>query len=137
MDELSALLPGLREEGGYIDAFADDAPDRVNDADERGACPFLLRTRKHSLCSIHKLALGTGRRVTDWKPAACRHWPLLLRQEGRRVRVLVQPAAEHIGCVAPAAELPGHPTVLEAYREELIEICGVEVVERRTAKKRR
>lgn len=137
MDELTALVPSLEEDDGYVDAFVEDAPSWVIDSDERGACPFLLRTRKHSLCSIHTLALQTDRRVPDWKPAACRHWPILLRQEGRRVRVLVQPAAQKIGCVAPREELPGHPTVFEAYREELIEICGEEAVRGRSKKKER
>ncbi len=131
MDELTALIPDLEGEDGYVDAFVDDGPQWVIDSGEDGACPFLLRTRKHALCSIHHLALATGRRVVDWKPAACRHWPILLRPEGRRVRVLVQPAAHRIGCVAPVAELPGHPTVFEAYREELEEICGADVVARR------
>jgi hypothetical protein len=131
MDELVALVPTLEDEDGYVDAFVDDAPTWVIDSGEDGACPFLLRTRRHSLCSIHRLALATGRSVPDVKPAACRHWPLLLRPEGRGIRVLVQPAAERIGCVAPAAELPGQPTVFDAYREELIEICGAAAVERR------
>lgn len=130
MDELRALIPTLHDGDGYIDAFVDDPPTWVIDSNDDGACPFLLRTPQHSLCSIHHLALATDRRVPDWKPAACRHWPILLRQEGRRVRVMVQPAAERIGCVAPLAELPDHPTVLEAYREELIEICGPEVERR-------
>ena len=50
---------------------------------------------------------------------------------------MVQPAAERIGCVAPVSELPGHPTVLEAYHEELVEICGAEAVRRRVKKKAR
>lgn len=136
MDELEVLLPSLRDEDGYIDAFVDDPPNWVIDSGDDGVCPFLLRTKKHSLCSIHHLALSTGRDVPTWKPAACRHWPILLKGEGRRVRVMVQPAAERIGCVAPASELPGHPTVLEAYRDELVEICGAAAVERRLPKAR-
>ena len=135
MDELRVLVPSLHDGDGYIDAFVDDPPSWVIDSGEDGACPFLLRTKKHSLCSIHHLALATNRDVPTWKPAACRHWPILLKQEGRRVRVTVQPAAERIGCVAPVADLPGHPTVLEAYRDELVEICGADVVERRLPKK--
>ncbi len=137
MDELQALVPSLHDGDGYIDGFIDDPPTWVIDSGEDGACPFLLRTKKHSLCSIHHVALNTGRHVPDHKPAACRHWPILLTGEGSRVRVMVQPAAERIGCVAPVSELPGHPTVLEAYREELIEICGADEVERRAPKKNR
>lgn len=131
MDELEAIVPSLRDGDGYIDAFVDDPPTWVIDSGEDGVCPFLNRTKTHSLCSIHSLALETDRHVPDWKPAACRHWPILLKAEGSRVRVLVQPAAQRIGCVAPAEDLPGHPTVAEAYRDELIEICGADVVERR------
>ena len=131
MDELETIVPSLRDGDGYIDAFVDDPPTWVIDSGEDGACPFLNRTKTHSLCSIHSLALETDRHVPDWKPAACRHWPILLKAEGSRVRVLVQPAAQRIGCVAPAKDLPGHPTVAEAYRDELIEICGEDVVERR------
>lgn len=137
MDELRALVPTLHDGDGYVDAFVDDPPSWVIDSGEDGACPFLMRTRKHSLCSIHHLALATNRDVPTWKPAACRHWPILLKQEGSRVRVTLQPAAERIGCVAPVADLPGHPTVLEAYRDELVEICGADVVDRRSPKKAR
>ena len=137
MDELVPLVPSLQDEDGYVDGFVDDPPGWVIDSDDDGACPFLMRTKKHSLCSIHNLALKTGRHVPDVKPASCRHWPILLRQEGSRIRVLVQPAAEKIGCVAPVADYPEHPTVLEAYRDELVEICGLEEVERRWKKLRR
>ena len=135
MDELSALLPGLEDAEGYIDAFAEDSPQWVIEPAESGACPFVLKTKTNSLCSIHHRALETGRSVPAVKPAACRHWPILLRNEGTRIRVMVQPAAEHIGCVAPRADYPDHPSVLEAYREELAEICGESEVARRLAKK--
>lgn len=136
MDELATLVPSLRDDDGYVDAFVDDPPAWVIDSDDRGACPFLLRTQARSLCSIHRLALETGRTVAEWKPAACRHWPLLLVAEGSRVRVTLQPAAERIGCVAPVADLPGHPTVFEAYREELAEITGGGSMRRRTRRTR-
>jgi hypothetical protein len=42
----------------------------------------------------------------------------------------VQEAAARIGCVAPRAELPGHPTVLEAFRPEIEELCGPAVLRR-------
>ena len=44
--------------------------------------------------------------------------------DGARIRVTVQEAARHIGCVAPRRDLPGQPTVLEAFRAELQELCG-------------
>lgn len=122
MDELAALLPRLREGDGYVNAFIDDPPDLVIESDEDGACPFLHRTRDHALCAIHSVALSTGRRVATVKPAACRHWPLLLETHRGRVRVTVQPTAYRIGCVAPPAELPGHPTLAEAFATELGEL---------------
>jgi hypothetical protein len=131
MDELAALVPALREEGEYASVFIDDPPGLVIESDDRGICPFLMRTRRHSLCSIHHLALATGRRVSDVKPAACRHWPLVLVPDDGAVRISVQPAARDIGCVAPRRELPGQPTVLEAYRSEIEELCRPPLAARR------
>ena len=37
-------------------------------------------------------------------------------------RITVHPSAERIGCVAPRAELPGHPTVREAFAREIAEL---------------
>ena len=129
MDEVAALVPSLRaEDGGYENVFVDDPPEMIIEAHEDGTCPFLRRTAKHSLCSIHTVALETGRDVPSIKPGACRHWPVMLEQDGRDVRVRLQPTAEKIGCVAPVGELPGHPTVLEAYREEIEKMCGDEVL---------
>jgi hypothetical protein len=127
MDELARLLPRLRDEDGYANVFIDDSPALLIEPDERGACPFLLRTRTHALCSIHHLALATGRSVPAHKPASCRHWPLVLAAEGNAVRVLVEPAARRIGCVAPRRELPDQPTVLDAFRAEIDELCGKEM----------
>jgi hypothetical protein len=124
MDELAKLKPTLREGRKYASVFVDDPPDVLIEADDRGACPFLRQTRQHSLCSIHELALATGRDVPSVKPAACRHWPVALVADGDAIRVTVQPAARRIGCVAPRRELPGQPSVLEAYREEILEMCG-------------
>jgi hypothetical protein len=124
MDELARLKPALRDGGEYANVFVDDPPDLLIEADGRGACPFLRRTPRNSLCSIHELALATGRDVTRVKPAACRHWPVSLVADRGFVRVTVQPAARRIGCVAPRRELPGKPSVLEAYREEILEMCG-------------
>lgn len=56
------------------------------------------------------------------KPAACRHWPLALEVEGGRVRLTVQPAARSMGCVAPRRELPGKPSVREAFHAEIEEL---------------
>ncbi len=130
MDELACRLPALRLGGGrYASVFVDeDPPDLLIEPREDGSCPFLRRTAERSLCAIHELALETNRAVPAVKPAACRHWPVTLEQEGARVRVLVQPGAERIGCVAPRDALPGQPSVLAAYREEILEICGDEVL---------
>ncbi|HEY8516235.1 MAG TPA: hypothetical protein VIS07_12035 [Candidatus Binatia bacterium] len=123
MDELAELVPSLREADGYANVFVDEEPpDLLIEADDDGACPFLFRTRKHALCSIHHVALQTGRPVPAYKPAACRHWPLTLVRDRDGVRVTLQPHALKIGCVAPREELPGQPTVAEAYRDEIAEL---------------
>jgi hypothetical protein len=127
MDELARLVPTLRTGRAYENVFVDDPPDMMIEPHDDGSCPFLLRTRRHALCSIHHLALRTGRRVEAFKPAACRHWPITLEADGDRVRVTVDPAARRMGCVAPVAELPGQPTVLEAFRSEIEALCGVDV----------
>ena len=119
MDELARIVPSLREADGYASVFVDDPPGAVIESEDDGGCPFLFRTRRHALCAVHHVALETGRAVTSFKPAACRHWPITLEAEGDRVRILVQPAARQMGCVAPAAELAGKPTVLEAFRDEI------------------
>lgn len=127
MDELARLVPALREGGGYANVFVDEEPpDLLIEPDERGTCPFLYRTRRNALCSIHSVALATGRPVASVKPAACRHWPVMLERSGAEVRVTLQPHALAIGCVAPRRELPGKPSVLDAYRAEIAEMCGGE-----------
>lgn len=123
MDELARLLPHLRAADGYASVFVDDPPGYVIETGDDGTCPFLLRTRGHALCAIHHLALRTGRPVTAVKPAACRHWPLLLEVDRGIVRLGVQPAARRIGCVAPRRELPGQPSVREAFAAEIAELC--------------
>jgi len=130
MDELAVLLPSLRDGRSYRDVFVEDPPGYVVEHDERHGCPFLLHTRERSLCAIHRVALATGRPVASVKPAACRHWPLTLEPEGRRVRVTVQEAARRFGCVAPRRELPRQPTVFEAFRPELEELCGPAILRR-------
>jgi hypothetical protein len=130
MDELARVVPRLRDGDEYRNVFVEDPPGFVVDHDEHDGCPFLLRTRTRSLCGIHSLALASGRRVEAVKPAACRHWPIALQADGRRIRVTVQEAAPRIGCVVPRAELPDHPTVLEAFRPEIEELCGADVFRR-------
>ena len=122
MDELALLVPRLRRGNTYASCFIDDPPGYAIEPLTNGACPFLMRTRTHALCAVHHLALATGRQVAAVKPAACRHWPVTLAAERGCVRVTVQPSALAIGCVAPCAELPGQPTVLEAFRDEIHEI---------------
>lgn len=122
MDELASLLPALREGRGYRNVWTDDPPGFVIDHDEEHGCPFLLQKGGRSLCAIHHLAVATGRRVEAVKPAACRHWPLALEPDRGRIRIRVQPAALDIGCVAPRAELPGHPSVREAFADEIAEL---------------
>ena len=123
MDELARLVPGLRAGREYASVFVEDPPGYVIEAADDGACPFLLRTHRHALCAIHHLALRTGRPVETVKPAACRHWPLLLDVDGSAVRLGVQPTARGMGCVAPRRELPGHPSVREAFAAEIGELC--------------
>lgn len=124
MDEVARLVPSLREADGYASVFVDDPPGLLIEARDDGSCPFLYRTREKALCSIHSVALQTGRDVAACKPAACRHWPLVLEPDGGRLRVTVEAAARRIGCVAPASELPGRPLVLDAFRAEIAELAG-------------
>jgi len=138
MDELARIVPALREDGGYANVFVDEEPpDLLIEADDDGACPFLYRTRRNALCSIHSLALATGRSVPRFKPAACRHWPVMLERAGDAIRVTLQPHALKVGCVAPRRELPGHPTVAEAYHAEIVEMCGGDAPLRRARDARR
>jgi hypothetical protein len=124
MDEVSVLVPELRVDGEYENVFVDDPPEVLIEARDDGSCPFLYRTRTRSLCAIHTVALASGRSVDEVKPASCRHWPIRLERDGGRLRVTVHPAARRIGCVAPARELPGRPLVVDAFRAEILEICG-------------
>jgi hypothetical protein len=134
MDELARVAPRLRDRRGYRNVFVEDPPGFVVDHDEHNGCPFLVRTKTRSLCAIHSVALASGRRVDAVKPAACRHWPITLVPDGRRIRVTVQEAAPRIGCVVPRVELPGHPTVLEAFRPEIEELCGPAVLRQARAR---
>ena len=121
MDELSRLVPALRLADGYADVFADEAGE-IEPRDELGTCPFLFRRRGRALCAIHHVAVTTGRDVAAVKPRACRHWPLVLESHGRRLRVGVHPDAQTIGCVAPLAELPGQPSMRDAFAVEIDEL---------------
>jgi hypothetical protein len=123
MDELAKLLPRLREDGGYASLFVEEPGGYVIDSGEDGVCPFLRRTAAHSLCAIHTLALRTGRAVPAVKPAACRHWPLLLDVVRGRAHLGVQPTALRMGCVAPRRTLPGKPSVRDAFGAEIAELC--------------
>lgn len=125
MDELARLVPGLREGRGFANVFSDEArPVQIEPRDESGTCPFLFRAGGHALCSIHHTASTTGREVAAYKPRSCRHWPLIVVRHRGRLRLTVHPSAERIGCVAPVAELPGQPTVLQAFAGEIEEIVG-------------
>lgn len=124
MDELALLLPHLRSAGGYENVFVEDPPGFTIEPRADGSCPFLYRARRHALCGIHSLALASGRAVAAVKPAACRHWPLMLAADGGRVRLTVQPTAARMGCVAPRARLPGKPSVFEAFRAEIAELAA-------------
>jgi hypothetical protein len=126
MDELSRVAPWLRQEDGFVDAFAAE-PDEIEiePRDEKGTCPFLFSHQGRSLCAIHHTALQSGRDVAAVKPRACRHWPLVLEPRGRCLRITVHPSAQSMGCVVPLAELRGQPTVREAFRREIEELRAV------------
>ena len=123
MDELVRVVPRLRGKDGYDDVFVEDFDGiRIEPRDERGTCPFLLRSGGRSLCAIHRVALESSRAVAAVKPRACRHWPLVLEARGRRIRITVHPSAESIGCVAPLAALPGQPSIRVAFSDEIDEL---------------
>ena len=134
MDELAKLAPRLRDGKGYRSVFVEDPPGYSVEHDERHGCPFLVHAGARSLCAIHSVALATGRRVEHVKPAACRHWPIVLEPDGDRVRVTVQEAARRFGCVARRRDLPGKPSVLEAFAPEIEELCGPAVLRRARAR---
>ncbi len=125
MPELARERPTLRDSQGLVDVFApDDGCITIEPVDERGTCPFLFRQRARALCSIHDWALRTDREVASVKPRACRLWPLTLEiRKGRRV-ITVVPQALEIGCIAPIAELPGQPTVREAFASEIQDLLN-------------
>jgi Fe-S-cluster containining protein len=123
MDELARIVPGLRQGRRYANVFTDEPGGmQIDPRDERGTCPFLFRKQGRALCSIHHIALRTGREVAAVKPQACRHWPLILERRGRGVRITVHPSAQLIGCVAPLADLPGQPSMRAAFAAEIDEL---------------
>ncbi|MBI3785737.1 MAG: hypothetical protein HY270_20280 [Deltaproteobacteria bacterium] len=124
MDELVRLVPSLRRDGVYADVFVDEPQGlQIEPRDGLGTCPFLFQRRGRALCSLHHLALRSGRDVATVKPRACRHWPLILESLGRRrIRITVDPSAQALGCVAPVAELPGQPSVRDAFTGEIAEL---------------
>ena len=128
MDELARLVPTLRDDCGYADVFvADAAGIQIEPRDEVGTCPFLFRTHDRALCAIHRTAQQSGRDVAVVKPRACRHWPLTLEIHGRSVRITVHPDAQMIGCIAPLADLPGQPSIREAFAGEIAELRALSV----------
>ncbi len=123
MDELARLVPELRAGASYANVFVGEGrTHQIDPVDEEGTCPFLYRTRRHALCAIHSTALASGRSVAATKPRACRHWPLVLERRGRAVHITVHPDAQAIGCVVPHAQMPGQPSVREAFGAEIAEI---------------
>jgi hypothetical protein len=123
MDELARIAPALRRGREFVNVFADDGDGlQIEPQDEAGTCPFLFGRDGRALCAIHDTALRTGRAVAAVKPQACRHWPLVLEARGRGLRITVHPSAQRMGCVAPLAELPGQPSVREAFAAEIAEL---------------
>jgi Fe-S-cluster containining protein len=123
MDELARIVPALRRGREFVNVFADDGDGlQIEPQDEAGTCPFLFGRDGRALCAIHATALRTGREVAAVKPQACRHWPLVLEARGRGFRITAHPSAQRMGCVAPLAELPGQPSVREAFAAEIAEL---------------
>jgi hypothetical protein len=123
MDELARLAPALRRHRGFANVFVDDGDGlQIEPRDESGTCPFLFGRDGRALCAIHATALRTGRDVATVKPQSCRHWPLVLQRAAGGLRISLHPNAERLGCVAPRAELPGQPTVREAFATEIAEL---------------
>jgi hypothetical protein len=123
MDEASRLVPTLRQAGGYANVFTEESGQiELEPRDEQGTCPFLFRAHGRALCSIHYVAIQTGRAIAAVKPRACRHWPLVLESVGRRLRITIHPSAQMIGCVGPLSELPGQPSIREAFSCEIAEL---------------
>src|SRR5579862_227918 len=126
MDELARVMPRLRQGADYADVFTPDAGGwQIEPRDELGTCPFLFRPGGRALCAIHYVAVRSGREVATVKPRACRHWPLILEPIARSLRITVHPAARTIGCVARLADLPGQPSIREAFASEIVELAHI------------
>jgi Fe-S-cluster containining protein len=125
MAGIAALQPRLRGRGGMVDVFTREGDGyTIEPVDERGTCPFLFRRRGRDLCAIHSWALAAGVEVASVKPRACRLWPLVVEARRGVPTVTVHPDALRIGCVAPRRELPGHPSVREAFAAEIADLQG-------------
>ncbi len=123
MDELAELVPALRAGRGFANVFVDDGDGlEIEPRDEAGTCPFLFARAGRALCAIHATAVRTGRAVAAMKPRACRHWPLVLERRGKGIRISVAASAARMGCVAPRAELPGQPSMRDAFAAEIAEL---------------
>jgi len=120
---IATYQPRLRDADGLVDVFAPEGHGfTIEPADEQGTCPFLFRRNGRRLCAIHSWAIGSGAEVASVKPRACRLWPLIV-EPWKGVRIItIHPDALRIGCVAPRAELPGHPTVRAAFAAEIAEL---------------
>lgn len=126
LPDLVRLQPRLAAEDGFVDAFVPQGRAFVIELDDDGACPFLFRRGRRSLCAIHAWSLDAGRPVEAFKPRSCRHWPLVVeRDERKRLRIAVHPSARALGCVAPRHELPGQPTLRQAFAKEIDELRGL------------
>lgn len=123
MPELARLVPSLRQGQSYANVFtADEGRVEIEPRDEAGTCPFLFGRSGRALCAIHATALALGRDVAAVKPRACRHWPLVVEKRGRGLWITLHPSAQRMGCVAPAADLPGQPTMRDAFAAEIDEL---------------
>lgn len=120
---IATLQPRLRDADGLVDVFEPEGHGfTIEAADEQGTCPFLFRRDGRHLCAIHSWAIGAGVEVASIKPRACRLWPLIVEpRNGVRI-ISIHPEALRIGCVAPRAQLPGHPTVRAAFAAEIAEL---------------
>ena len=123
--------------------YRDD--EHSNTAVVDGACIFLNRPgfAGGAGCALHLGALAMGESYVDWKPNVCWQVPVRIDEqrddEGRTVLTLRRWTTEDWGDT-PAAwwctEVPeafvGEQSVVDAMREELVELCGPEAAARLT-----
>src|ERR1019366_1027209 len=91
---------------------------RSSRATNAAPAPSCSARAARALGAIHRIALQSGREVAAVKPRACRHWPLILEPVGRGLRITVHPDAQTLGGVARLADLPGQPSMREAFASE-------------------